>query len=194
MNIDSSIAALLTTYQLPAVLIGSFFLGETVIITAAFLSAHGVWSPLAVFWLALLGTILSDTVWFLLGQQILIQLNRWEFYKKQSVPLVRALTKLTGEKPFLVLLFIKFLYGTRILTIIYLSTRKMKLSTFTLFNGIGTTIWLIVIITIGWLAGKSIIDVLPFLNSTQYIILVLVIILLLVRLVTSWLSKTITKL
>lgn len=193
MILNQTIVTALSTYQLPAVFVGSFCFGETVIIAAAFLSAQGLWSIDSVFWLALAGTLLSDTLWFWFGQTILIRLQRWERYKQKTAQLLKALERPIGRRPFLVLLFIKFLYGTRILTIIYLSTRKLSLSTFILFDTIGTTIWLITMLGVGWLAGTSIMNLLPTLNTVQYAVLIVIGAILLVRFTSTWLMKKITK-
>lgn len=193
MNLDVTIVELLTAYQLPAIFVGSFFFGETVIITAGFLSAQGYWSLFNVFWLAFLGTIVSDTLWFLFGQQLLTYLHKWDRYQAKTTQLLKKMQQLSGERPFLILLFIKFLYGTRILTIMYLSIRRVGLWTFVLYDSLGSLIWLAVIVPIGWLAGKSIIDLWPYLNRIEYALLLIAVIILVFKLATLWISKKITR-
>lgn len=193
MILNDSVINLLSLYQLPAIFLGSFLFGETVIIAAAFLSAQGFWSPIDVFWISLVGTIASDSLWFLFGYRIMSFFHRWERYKEQSARLLMTLENITGKRPFLSLLFIKFLYGTRILTIIYLSIRKMRFLTFIIFDTIGSTLWLVVIISIGWLAGKSIVNLVPFLNKFEYMLLFLVVVILIFRFSAIWISKKITK-
>lgn len=190
---SDAIINLLSLYQLPAIFIGSFLFGETVIITAAFLSAQGLWSPINVFWLSLVGTIASDSLWFIFGRRILLFFHRWEKYKEQSEKLLVTLERITGKRPFLSLLFIKFLYGTRILTIMYLSVRRMSFPTFAIFDTIGSALWLTAIISIGWLAGKSIVNLVPFLNKFGYALLFLIAIILIFRFATTWLTKKLTK-
>lgn len=75
----------------------------------------------------------------------------------------------------------------------YLSMRKMKFLTFAVFDTIGSTLWLAVIISIGWLAGKGIINLVPFLNKFEYALLFLILVVLIFRFGTIWLSKKITK-
>lgn len=184
---------MLSTYQLPAIFLGSFFFGETVILTAAFLAGEGTWSISSVFWLSLVGTVASDSIWFLFGQTFFKFTKRWEKYQDKYQTFLIKLEKTTGQKPFLSLLFIKFLYGTRILTILYLSIRKMRYSTFLLFNTIGTTIWLLVMITIGWSAGKGLAGAGPIFSRIEYIITALIVLIVLYRIITGWLSKKIVK-
>ena len=190
---DFPIVNLLSTYQLPAIFLGSFFFGETVILTAAFLAGEGTWSISSVFWLSLAGTVISDSLWFLLGQTVFKFTRQWEKYQDKYQVFLIKLEKLTGKRPFLALLFIKFLYGTRILTILYLSIRKMPYSTFILFNTIGTVLWLFVMIAIGWSAGKGIAGADQIFSRVEYIITALVILIVLYRIITGWLGKKIVK-
>lgn len=190
---DFSIVNLLSTYQLPAIFLGSFFFGETVILTAAFLAGEGTWSVESVFWLSLAGTVISDSLWFLLGQSFFKFTKRWEKYQDKYQVFLIKLEKMTGQKPFLALLFIKFLYGTRILTILYLSIRKMRYLTFLLFNTIDTTLWLSVMIAIGWSVGRGVTNVAEVFYKVEYALTALVLLIIFYRIITGWLSKKIIK-
>lgn len=190
---DISIVELLITYQLPAIFFGAIFFGETVIITAAFLAGQEVWSISSVFWLSLFGTLLSDTLWFFCGQTIFKMAHKWERYKNTYDTMLRNVEKLTGKKPFLSLLFIKFLYGTRILNIVYLSIRKIPFSTFLLFDTLGTIIWLAVLLPIGWYAGQQLADVTDIVRKTSYALTTLVVLILANKFVSVWLGKKVTK-
>lgn len=187
------ITNLLVTYQAPAIFLGAFFFGETVIITAAFLAAHGVWSISLVFWLALIGTVVSDSLWFFLGRYFFVKTNRWQNEREKYDHFLVKLERLFGRKPFLILLFIKFLYGTRILTIVYLSLRRMPFWLFLLFNTLGTVIWLLVVLAIGWFAGLGIANILPVFHRVEYAVSILLLILVLYKIVSSWIEKKIAK-
>lgn len=183
----------LTLYQMPAIFLGAFFFGETVIIAASFLAAQGLWSPWMVFFLALLGTLSSDALWFFYGQKILSFFHRWENYRKHSEKFLRGLEKITGSRPFLALLFIKAVYGTRILTIIYLSIRKVNFLTFLLFDAIGSALWLAVLVLFGWLAGKSVVNFVPLLDNLEYLGAAIVFIVVIWRVIFTWISKRTLK-
>lgn len=193
MNLDAETIQLLTSFRGSAIFFGAFFFGETVVITASFLAAHGLWSLRDVFWLALAGTVLSDLVWFIFGQRFLRFFRRWEKYREKGAQLLAALEKITGRRPFLALLFIKFLYGTRILTILYLSMRKISLRTFAFFDSLGTVFWLAAVMAIGWLAGKSVINLVPVLNRFEYAALILLLLIISFRMGTLWLGRKISK-
>ena len=185
----SFITTLLITYHLWAIFWGAFFFGETVIITAAFLAGSGWWSLATVFWLALAGTVISDVGWFFAGRYIASRSRRWADRQARHGQFLARVDQLFGQRPFLVLLFIKFLYGTRILTIIYLSLRKVPLALFILFDTIGTIIWLAVMLTIGWLASQGLGNLFPILQKTEYALSLLVVIIIGYKLVTAWIAK-----
>jgi len=58
---------------------------------------------------------------------------------------------------------------------------------------ISSTLWLSVICTIGWLAGKSITNLAPFLNRFEYAALALVLVLVTFKIGTAWISRKIAK-
>ncbi|MFA6510468.1 MAG: VTT domain-containing protein [Candidatus Paceibacterota bacterium] len=180
-------------YQMPALFLGSFLFGETVILAASFLSAQGFWSAWTVFFLSLLGTMSSDALWFLYGHKLLSFFHRWEKYRHHSERFLKTLERITGNHPHRALLFIKAVYGTRILTIIYLSLRKVNFGKFILFDLIGSAWWLAAITLFGWLAGKSIVNLMPFVDSLQYAALAIVFIVVVWRLTFTWLRKKIIK-
>lgn len=138
------------------VFLGTVVLGESVILAAAALAAQGSWSIWSVAVAAFTGTILSDATWFLLAGRLV---DRIERDPDRSARLRRHAARLdnwTAARPHLALLFGKFVYGTRILSIAYLSARDTHLKRFLGFDAIGTVIWLAVILPIGYAAGRGI--------------------------------------
>lgn len=192
MEISSIVLSLLATYQLPTIFVTAFFGGEGVIMTSAFLAARGIWSIEAVFFLTLTGTVAADIVWFLFGYQILQMFGKYSKLKNYT-GFEKKLNNIFGKRPFLILLFIKFLYGTRILTIVYLSYRKMSLKMFALYDTIGTMLWLAVILPIGWFAGKGVALIIPIFKKTQYALFILVLFIAVLSIVTKWITRKISK-
>lgn len=134
------------------VFVGTFFLGESVVLAASALAAHGSWSVAAVAGWAFAGTVASDTLWFRTAR---LGLDRWSTGAKAG-RLSRAtvrLDRLTGDHPHRALMFVKFVYGTRIASIAYMAVRGVPAHRFVVFDAIGTCIWLAVMIPIGWAIG-----------------------------------------
>ncbi len=193
MTIDPSIIDLFIQLQWPAIFLGAFFFGESVIITAAFMAAQGLWSLPSVFALAFAGTLASDAAWYLLGTGIYLHFRHNPAHRARQERVLTLIDHYAGNNLLLFMLCIKFAYGTRILTIMYLSMRKMRFRIFIGFDAISTLIWLPVICAVGWLAGKSLANLAPFLNTVEYATVLLIFVIVLFKLITVWISRKITK-
>lgn len=187
MSWQGELIALLLAHQALGIFLGSVLFGETVIITAAFFAAQGFGSLWAVWWAGLIGTVLSDSLWFWGGAAAhrRIEQRAGERYTK----FLSIIDQRFGHRPFLVLLFVKFLYGTRILTIIYLSIRKLPFSTFVVFDTLGTMLWLAVMIGIGWLAGVGSVNLVNYVGYAQVTLLSLVVLIVGIRFFAVWISR-----
>ena len=190
-----SLFSLLSAYAHPVIFFGAFFFGEAVIVTAAFLAAQGTLSISTVFILSLLGTLIADTLWFFSGRYVLSLTHRFDKYEEKYRGFLNHLVELYERSPFLSLLFIKFLYGTRVLTILFLSMRKMPIRTFFFYNTIGTLIWLSVITVVGFVAGRTIgIErITSSFRKVELTLLFLVILLVAVRFGTTWITRRFSK-
>ena len=191
-ELNYKIAETLILYRQLAIFLGSFLFAESVIFTASFLSAQGFWPLTTVFIFVFLGAIISDFFWYF-GRLFFLKFTRqWLLYKNAYNKLSAFVDKITYNKPFLALLFMKFLYGTRFLIIIYIAMRQVKLKTFLFYDIIGTIIWLLVIIPIGWLAGKGAYNIIPIYKNIGYSIFILILSFVIFKLISRWLKNKIT--
>lgn len=185
--------ALLTTYHLPGIFVGSFFFGETVVVAAAILAAHGFWSLFDVFVWSFAGTVSSDVVWFLFGRRLFQMLPRWSPDRTRRRKLLAHLDRVTEKRPLLALVVTKFIYGTRILTILYLSIRKIRLRSFFVVDSISTIVWLTVLLSIAWAAGGGTAALIPRIHEVGAALLAIVGTLILFKLFALWLGKKISQ-
>lgn len=190
---ESFIYSILQFYGPVMIFAGSVLFGESIILTASVLSAQGLWSPFLVFLLAFLGTIISDGMWFFFGNRFMVWRMKRKKQKKEETNMLSFVEKISHQKPFYVLLFIKFLYGTRILTILYLAHRKISFTKFLLFDALGTIIWLIVLIPIGLLTGKGVLNLTQGVRTFEYIITTIAVLIIFYRLVLLWINKKFMK-
>jgi membrane protein DedA with SNARE-associated domain len=183
------LSALLTAYQIPSVFAGAFFFGDSVILTAAYVAGQLSWSPIPLFLAAFLGTIASDTLWFLFGSKLLARFSDSRFLKKEREKMSGFVQRLVGERPLLALILVKFLYGSRVAMILYVASRGMSFATFSFFNAIGAVIWLLVFVPLGYLAGKGIGTAFPYFNVVPAALAVLVLSIVIFRVITIWMEK-----
>lgn len=164
---NEGILQFLNTYQLLAVFAGAFFLGESVILIAFFLTSQGLLVPAEVFAISLIGTVSSDSLWYVLGKQH-DRLEKKSRTYANRFERIRTLVTSFSHSPARVLLFIKFFYGTRVLIILYLAATGTPFRTFLLYNSIGTIIWLLVLILLGSLLGIGYATIPAIYQSVEY--------------------------
>jgi membrane protein DedA with SNARE-associated domain len=178
----------LSLYQIPLILLGSFFFGESVIIPAAALASQGIWSPLNVLVYAYLGTLASDSSWFFLGKIIDKLGARWRtWYEHLAKKIPPKLARTLEQRPFLTYAFVKFLYGWRIAFIVFISLERTPFKRFLLHNAIGILPWLLVVGSIGWIAGESAARFI--LENTAYLAGGLLLLIVIFKLCTHFLTK-----
>ena len=107
MALESFVLQTLTAYRISAVFGGAFLFGETVIISAFFLAAQLHWPVWEVFIAAFVGTIVSDSVWYIFGRSFRPAAERW-ISKHNNSRLLTTLEPLSRRQPALALLYIKF--------------------------------------------------------------------------------------
>ncbi|HCB35532.1 MAG: hypothetical protein A2W52_00190 [Candidatus Taylorbacteria bacterium RIFCSPHIGHO2_02_49_25] len=191
MHIGTTTLAILFAYKFPALFFGGFFLGETVIIPAAFLAGQNILSLSEVFWLTFLGTVSADVLWFLVGPFLWKVAHRFETISTKSEAVLKRLDELYANQPFRALLVSKFVFGTRFLTVIYLSFERVSALRFLVMNFLSTLLWLTTIAALGWLAGESIINLLPIISDVKYAFLFIVLLVIALKLAPIWFQKKI---
>lgn len=183
-----ALLSFLAQYQVPALFLGAFFFGETVILAAVFLAAQGLWPLSDVFWISLFGTITADIAWFLIGRHILRSTKRWERLKRKHAEHFGKLEKGSEQKQLLYLVFFKFLYGTRIITILYVSAQGMTAWKFLLFDTAGTAVWLAAVIAVGTAAWSGLSRAIPAFHAAEYALGAALILALLIKITGAYLK------
>lgn len=128
--------------------------GEEIMIPLAFMVGTGLWDFKTLLIACFLGTLVSDTLWFLLGRHGLQKTKLFKKHEDKYKKVVEFLNKISKNN-FIVLLVTKFLYGTRIFTILHFGVSKISKSKFLLMNSVVIMVWLPIALGIGWFAGKG---------------------------------------
>ena len=174
---------------LPAIFVGTFFLGETVVLAGVVLVAAGRLAMPSLLGLALLGTLASDLVWFYCGQR-LVRLARWWPGLQERYDLAMAqVQQVPAGQRFHYLLFFKFVYGIRIVTIVYTSLRRISLRRFLVLDALGSAAYLVVLVGVGLLLFHGASELAPAVDRLRYLIAAPVLSLILMRMGTQWLRK-----
>lgn len=191
----ASIMYLLQTYQVAAILLGTFILGETIVVAASFLAGGGLFSPLIVFVTAFIGTIAADMTWFLIGQYYIRRHeSKYLALRVKYPPAFRFLDRLTHTVPlWQALIAVKFVYGTRILFILYVSVNRLSRPwQFLFYDLLGVWLWLTPLVILGYLLGRGLLTE-TAMEQTKWIITSCIIFVLIIKAASLWLKQRLIR-
>jgi len=147
----------LSTYGYLAVLVGTFFEGETLLLIAGFMAwqAHGDGSPALnmplIITCATIGATAGDQLYFYLGRYH----REWVF--RRFPKLRQKAKKVYGwveSHPDLLIIGSRFAYGFRIATPLVLGTSRIASWRYSLFNLLGAILWALLIANAGYFLGN----------------------------------------
>ncbi len=141
---------MMATYGYAAIIIGTFFEGETVLVLAGFASHRGY---LELPWIVIcgfLGTLCGDQLYFYLGRikgvQALKKRPYWEMKSKRVFDLLH-------RHQLSLILGFRFLYGLRTVTPFLLGAGGIPPFRFLILNVLGAFLWAVSIGISGYLFG-----------------------------------------
>lgn len=150
----SSLVSQFAQHPIILFFIAAFFGGEELIVPLAVLVGQGLWDVQTLFAVCYLATLISDAGWFLLGRHGVRQRKFFQKYE-QRFEKASAFFRRIARSEMGILLTTKFIYGTRIFSIIFLSLEGLSLPRFVGINAIVSFVWLTCVITLGWMIGRG---------------------------------------
>lgn len=146
----------LDSYGYIALMVGTFFEGETAILVASSLVHRGLFEGPYTVLFAFAGSFMSDWLYYLIGT-----LNGKYFIAKRPKlqERFRPVQKFFIQHKFQILLSYRFLYGFRILIPLVIGMSNIRPAQFLLFSVISGLLWATTVSTVGYFMGR-------FLNLT----------------------------
>ncbi|PIQ68420.1 MAG: hypothetical protein COV91_04100 [Candidatus Taylorbacteria bacterium CG11_big_fil_rev_8_21_14_0_20_46_11] len=172
---------------------GAFFGGEETILLISALAGGGTISFPVLLGMAFLGTIASDSLWFLFGKTFSSWLSTKPSLHTRLDTVSQFVSRLTREKDFFALLITKFLYGTRIIMIFYFARNRMSFLRFTIYNALVTAIWASVVCVVGWMAGRGVIWISDAFGNVSLGFIIIIVIMGAIYGIRIWLNKRIIE-
>ncbi len=154
-----SLTDLLREYGLWAVLLGTFFEGEGVMLMAGGLAHQQILSPSGAWLVGALGAYVGHVVYYSLGRylkgrDLFSMIPRWKPKIERALPLIRKYPKLS-------IFIMQYLYGMRIVGAVAMGLSGMPWPTFIGIELINCLIWSGVILMIGYSATAAVLAWLP---------------------------------
>ena len=144
---------LIRSYGYWALLIGTFFEGETILIIGGLLAKLGLLKLSTVMVVAFVGSFSGDQMYFYIGyfkgQEVLSKHPKWGRR-------VDRIHKVIERYRNLIMLGFRFVYGMRIMTPFVIGLdKKVNIIRFSILNAIGAVIWSITIAAGGYFFGYA---------------------------------------
>jgi len=147
-----TLQSFIDTYGYMAIMVGTFFEGETILVLGGF-TAHG--GHLALPWViasAFLGSLCGDQLFFYLGrrhgQAVLARRPSWRSRVEKATALLERF-----RRPFMI--GFRFLYGLRTVSPFAIGLSRISAREFFLYNAAGALLWATVVGSGGYLVGNT---------------------------------------
>jgi membrane protein DedA with SNARE-associated domain len=194
MNWTIKILAFFGNYTPALAFFGAIVGGEETLIFLAILAAHGTlnaWLLLIFFYL---GICVSDLLWYFIGKSKFFDwLMSKRIFSKAYMHWGKLLNTAAKDSDFQALFLTKFMYGSRLPTIMYLARERMHIKPFIGYTLIINLIWIIIIFLFGWFAGKGIAVADSLSNNIVLTLFLIGIVLVIFTLLTKYLSALTKK-
>jgi membrane protein DedA with SNARE-associated domain len=159
----------LDQYGYLALMVGTFFEGETAILVASSLIHRGMFDAPPTIFMAFLGSFISDWLYYLIGR-----LNGKLFIEKR--PKLRArvepVTNFFHHNQVQILFTYRFLYGFRVIIPIIIGMSNIRPFQFLTYSILAGLIWATTVSTIGYFIGRMLnVSVTVFENNLPFIMI-----------------------
>lgn len=170
---------ILSQYGYLALIIGTFFEGETVLILGGFLAHMGYFSLPFVIISAFIGTLIGDQFYFFIGRKKgYAFLNKRPYLKTK----IKKFNTLLEKYNMWVIFGFRFLYGLRTVAPFVIGLSSISAINFLILNIISAAVWAAAIGTLGYYFGRGIEIILDDVKKYEIWILIAGLILILLRL------------
>jgi len=167
-----SLEAFFGTYGYPALLVGTFFEGETFLVLAGFAASLGYLDIPWVILVAFVGAFSGDQVFFYLGRRHSVMVQSFlDYYPAWQNRIGRIQGLIERYQTALVFVF-HFLYGLRIAFLLVIGLSRIPAGRFFVLNFVSALVWAIVIGMVGYLFGSALAMIIGDLKDLENYILV----------------------
>jgi len=159
------------TYGYPALLVGTFFEGETFLVLAGFAASLGYLEIPWVIVAAFAGTLSGDQVFFYLGRRHSSMVQSFlGYYPAWQNRVERVQTLIERHQTALVFIF-HFLYGLRIAFLLVIGLSRIPAGRFFVLNFLSALVWAAVVGAAGYLFGSALAMIIGDLKGLESYIL-----------------------
>lgn len=147
-----SFEAIVQYFGYPAIMIGTFFEGETILVIGGFAAHRGyLYLPLVIV-CAFLGSLIGDQLFFFIGRK-----KGLSYFDKKPVmkEKINRLQTMLNKYNTLLIMGFRFLYGLRTIAPFAIGLSSIKVKRFFILNALSALIWSVTIGALGYFFGQA---------------------------------------
>lgn len=170
------------------------FLSEDLLLLLAIASGGSRLDFFALCIFGFIGVVIHDTVIYVFAHIPL--LKRWIMrmeQKESHKPLVRFIERLGRGDYVIPLCISKFIYGTRVALILYFGHKEKRFWRFFCVNTFAVFLWFLVMMPIGWLAGRGFTQVLGVVRGVEKALGMFVVFIVLAVILNAFFKRVLLK-
>lgn len=190
----SVIVAYLVQWGYLGIFAGVILGGEILLLAAGFFASIGIFKLYYVIPLAVFGTILGDTIWYIMGRTgRKIKYLNGTLEKKVGVEKIKKFEDKLKRHTVKTILLIRLVYGFRAIVLIMAGITKINFFKYLLLNIIGTFIWASIFTFLGYFFGQSIIFVQSLVQNIIIFITIVVALFIVIMAIIILIKRSVAK-
>lgn len=147
------------------VFIGMIIEGDVLLFIAAFFTHQGIFDIGDMLVAVLAGTIVGDTLWYVLGFQLN---NSFLFLKRWIDRIARPFDKQLRSRPFRTIFISKFIYGIHHALLVRAGSLKLPFKKFALVDLAAIVLWVATVGGLGYVSGSSFVFLKHYLRFAEF--------------------------
>jgi len=172
-NLLHELTPLVSQYGLIIVFLGMLVEGTTMILVSGVLCYLGILTLGPTFSAALLGAVIGDHIWFILGrkygQSILNRFPAFEQKSKKVFASVKSNANLIASTS-------RFIAGGAIIFPLILGLKHYPQKKFTLFDILGDSVWALLGLSLGYILGTAVEQLFGKIERFEHLLLIILVI------------------
>jgi len=137
----------------PAILLGTFFEGETVLVLGGFAAHQGFLRLDLVMACAFIGSFCGDQLWFWIGRRFG---RRWLDAHPGKAPAIERVSRMLDRWGAWFVLSFRFLYGLRSVSPVAIGLSSISALRFAVLNLVAAAVWSVSVGALGYFGGNAV--------------------------------------
>lgn len=194
LEISNTLLPLIINLGYFGIFLGVVIGGEVLLVLAGALASLGYMKLWLITIIAVLGIVAHDVIWYLLGRggrgsEFLKKIGK-KFIDEEKYHIIEEKFK---KRSVFVILFLRFVYGFRALSLIAAGVLKMGFKKFFFYTLLGSSFWAIIFVGLGYFFGNSLNFLTKTIKELHIVVPIFVALIIIVLVIIRFVKKALVK-